>query len=382
MKKNAFILFYTYIIFGFLSYMKIPYNNIFYQSKFIIFGISFGLLFLLTYKCFLTNKKLSINKILLFLLYLWLIFMISSMFINFTGFNGAFFALSLVFVLFFSLILLPKNHNVGNLDTLLSSFLKILLFTTLFSIIYSLVGFTPKSYIDPSTFRDRYTFGFSNANYLGMVSFLGITLSILLFSIRKKILYLASLSIFVYTVIASDSRTALWSALLWGFTFITFKLINKPQVQIVLAPALILVALILTRTKLLTYEKIDELSSYRLTNWTILTKDMNHMELIFGKGIGISASDLANNTTFDNFFVGIFVQSGIIGSVLLVTILSLIFIKIIRLKDTFQKRIAVSFYLSWILYSVFESSFISLSNPISIIIWMIIGVTIAPKSAQ
>lgn len=370
------ILFYTYICIGFLSYMSIPYLNLFYNGKLIVFIILFSMFIILNPKI---NKKLNINKVIILLLILWLLFMFCSIFVNFKGYNGIFYAFSLIMVISFSILLYPKFSN-NNFYSFVASITKIWFIILTFSLAYSLLGFTTFKYIDPVSLRIRYTFGFSNANYLGMFSFLGAMLSGILFYFYKKKLYLALFLISFVLIVLSDSRTALYSVISAMLIFLSFRVIRRPSIQIFLTLSLFVIIITISNLNIFPYHTIDKILSNRLTNWVNLFNSMNFIELIVGKGPGIKAEDIIAGTTFDNSFLSLFVQTGILGFITLLIILALIFIKLTWINDPMMKKIAISIFLTWLLYSFFESSLISISNPISVIIWVIIG--IASTSAQ
>lgn len=282
------------------------------------------------------------------------------------------------FIIFF--VLTMYIFPFVNKDT--NDFLKILesvFIGCLLGIFYALVNtylFNGSVYyINLSDNRARYIFSFINPNFLGMFCLLGSLCGIGLlivggktFSIRKKVILLSLIFILLCFIIISDSRTSIFSFILWVLLYSFLKYVNIHFIKLAIIYTTISSSVIFIIFNYYS-DKINNILSNRLEFWmAVIEKSKFNWELLFGWGFGVMPEDF-NVGTFDNSYIYLIAINGLIGLVLLLVVY---FIPLLKLKN-FKSKNQILFVLVtsviWLVYCIFESALISIGNIFSIFIW-------------
>jgi len=388
MKFNTlfFTLLFLFGLINLFSFITIPQREIFYTLKL----ISFILLIIVLIVPTSDSKKIfyKSNLSIIITMYIWSLVLTVSLFLSSNNlFDGLIIIIGYILLGFFAFISLPNRYNTAkdyfNINT--TWFLSIAI-GLLIAIGLSFIGITERYYIDPQYFRLRYTFSFINANFLGMFCY--ILIMILLkdvvlkeFKHKKTFIKLLLIGLILYILMLSDSRTPLYALVIWCgvFTFLMFTKITRLRIMFYW---FLLVGTILFLINIsFNLEIIDQLLSFRLTNWIDLIQRMNRLEWIFGKGIGTLATDLGVGT-YDNSYISFFVQTGLLGCSALLLLILTIWIKILEIENYKHKTIALATFYSWMAYSLFESAFFSIGNLASIYVWSDLGLLIAIENSK
>ncbi|MFD1927546.1 O-antigen ligase family protein [Sporosarcina siberiensis] len=371
-------------IINIFSFIQTPYISIFYSLKLISF-VAVTLLLLIT-GLKSKNKIDSPNFIVTFTMLIWLFMLMPSMFIiNGSELNGFSLFISYALLGIFSFLLIPININRFDLYLKLSKvWISVLGFSILISVVLSLIGFTEKYYIDPSTSRIRYVFSFINPNSLGLFCYIILIIILTRYLINKTDLksmfkYIIMLIPFMYILILSDSRTAMYSLFVWVGVYTLLFISRNQTFNIITFTSVIVIVLIILGNTNVDTDNLDVLLSNRISNWMTLINSLQGTELFFGNGIGILAADLGV-ITFDNSYISFFIKSGLFGIVGMCIFIIVLFVQISKINNYKLKSIAFATFSSWLVYCLFESAFFSLGNLASVIIWCELGLLISSNN--
>lgn len=128
------------------------------------------------------------------------------------------------------------------------------------------------------------------------------------------------------------------------------------------------------------FNLIDTITSNRFSFWGILVSNLNGIEWLIGKGAGLTATELIrslNRITYDNSFLSTLMQHGILGLFGMFLLIFSSIKQIVKINNLKLKKIAIATLMSWLAFSLFESSFYSTGNLTSIYIWSELGILIS-----
>lgn len=213
--------------------------------------------------------------------------------------------------------------------------------------------------------RERYRFNFQHANYLGSICFIFfVNLSFIITTkiSKNKKLILAALAVFVfYILLLSGSRTATYAYLLFFVLYTMQKIYHLPYGKYILG-AFSIIILIFAYKYISTIDMIDLLNNTNrlgplLYNYKLYIRlgkiytgigFYNHMSIY-------SLEYLFKN--IDNYFIYVFITQGYIGLAVTLAIIIIVFYSIGKIPDRNIKCFMFAFFISFIVYSMFETYF-------------------------
>lgn len=335
-----------------------------------IFGLALVLSGLFQLSIFLKDK-LS-RKLIKSLSFLFSIFLIQFLFFSQYSFSSLFLScrIPLIFLSAFFLNFFITYNDILQLR-------KIFFYSTLFIIILSTFNGAPIFDFYEYADRNRMVLGFKKPSYLAEILFVNLLLLYIEFkgSVNKNKLLYINFAILISGLILTNSRAAILVLLLFFIlNFLNKKSIFKPVFKKVIFAVL---------TSLFVYNfssLFEELfKSGRLIIWlnNINFNLKSYLDFIFGTGYGNAVSyidffntrnesDVGSFFHVDSFYVGLFIQSGILGVLLFIFNIRVL-IKLL-IKDTGSKLMLYSF----ICYAIFESTLVNISTPFAFITWLLI----------
>lgn len=228
--------------------------------------------------------------------------------------------------------------------------------------------------------RERYKFGFQHANYLGSICFIFlVNISFLfssrIFNIKRKLILIASSIFILYIILLSGSRTASYAYVVFIFTFIFLKALYTPYKRffLIIAATIIIVG---------AYRFINEIDFYNLLDNTNrfgpLVYNVNvflNLDTVY-KGIGfynhMSIYKLRHLfINIDNYYIYVFITQGFIGLFVNLAIILTMFFSISKILDSNTKCFMYAFFVSFIVYSLFETYFFIPGAFLSYYFWTI-----------
>ena len=246
--------------------------------------------------------------------------------------------------------------------------------------------------------RYRNSYGLYHPNGTGLMCYLALVLSFYLYkcSSYKKTIFRAvmfSFNIVISIVIIStSSRTAITSIFLFLIIFSFMKIksnfnVNK-YISVFIKFIMLSVCIIILIKVLNLIAGIDFIELFtetnRISNFTmnIPILVMNHKEL-FGMGYYKIFIDMYNGTYIDNWYLYMFLTSGIIGLILSILLIAKVYIYISKNNSSSLLEIfTISYFFSQLYYSLFETEFFQSGILNTFIFWIFIFTTIYNKNQK
>lgn len=347
-------------------------------SILLILGLSSFILAFLVFK----TGQIKKNKLKFTITYLILIclFFISS-FVN--SLDKGFYSLSqLVLLINFFLMYSTLRYD----EKKFISFNAILLSLTIYVFVFytGLLTNTQK--------LGNYSSIYTNSNALGMIAFLLMGVSICMFILSRKKIFICYGVLFLIILYLSGTRSNLLAAIIVVTLFVLYKYISKNKILWNITFISIIISIMLITyiyPQLGEFNKYEQLSTlvYEFTGKRLLSgRDRIWSESIiliknkpiFGYGTGTGLSDIIDiNVSAHNLYIQILLQNGIIG-------LIIFFILILFLWNLFYKgrkvpvvRFCACFFISILYQNMFEVTLLQNNMSIAIIQWFIISIGIS-----
>lgn len=388
-KSIFYILLSALIISNLFSFLETPKSGIFYTFK---------LIFLIMTTAYLTvvfnikkNSIILTKGNLFIIVFIWTTLLIPSVYGSGSFISGIIFIFSFLLLGYFCFIAFPNNINSMKEYFKINYVWLLTLFGGLvFAIGLSYIGYSKMYYISVDG-RLRYLFSFSNSNFLGSFAYVGCIIGIKLIFLKAynkyhKIIYLL-ITIFILIfmlalLILSDSRTPFYALIIYIATYILLNVKFKinPYIKVFIGCLLCCIVILIIPQIDFDFNLIDTITSNRFSFWGILVSNLNGIEWLIGKGAGLTATELIrslNRITYDNSFLSTLMQHGILGLFGMFLLIFSSIKQIVKINNLKLKKIAIATLMSWLAFSLFESSFYSTGNLTSIYIWSELGILIS-----
>jgi len=252
-------------------------------------------------------------------------------------------------------------------------FLKTITFIIASLIILGII--TDNNFYLTVTDRFRYIGVFKNPNFIALFAFLGFAISFKLFKEYKQKKFLYLLIMYSLLIFLTNSRTAIFSHIILVIIYYYFSFYEKntnKSKRIIFSIVFLIFLISITYLLLfIDYEFLNELLSLRPQIWLRNFRLLSLEEIIFGKIY--SNSILYGSVSYDNFYFNQFMQFGFLGLFFFFITLTVIFLKLLKIVNKNNRKFILSFFITWIVYNIFESFFISIGNIVSIYFWTILG---------
>jgi O-antigen ligase len=344
--------------------------------------VSIMLLGILLFFAFICKKKTlgikSSIKCISLTFALWIFFMLISIFDAPSPLSGILVIVSYSLLFLLSFFLLPSHLNKEYYIRYNKIFWGSLLVALVISVI---LGFK-----DPASayiFEDRFRYQafFSNPNSLGMFSLLGILASLQVYAQNRQRRFIIAVLPVLFLLYLSNSRASILAAgvaiLMIAFLFLLGR--SNPRTKMLLGASTFaalgsLIFLGFLVVSLVPEDTINKLTSSRLLIWSQALGSLEDIQLFFGQGIG---KEGLGSLTFDNYYINIFVQTGLFGLsafvAFIMSVLHGLWRQLKQTPDDNSLRISIAFLVALIVYSLFENALFSFGNILSLYIWMNIG---------
>lgn len=362
LSKVIRVLFSIHIVIIFLSeFSLLP--KLIYILKYITPGI----IILLS---FFVNKNSNENKFIAF----WYLIYFLSVLISLLNIKSNFISLlhtvTYLQLFYLTLFVFPKiiSHTKKEFKNYRNIYFVMMLFSVLFSV------FIRKDFMNDWHVRPRYHFLFQNPNTLAFYALIGIFLSVITFEKKSLIKQLLMVTFFVFMIVLSDSRTSLYTFI---FTMLSLNIISRVKKRHTLFNILIIFILItlISLPILINHVDINKLNlilTGRIDRVLLATSEFRTIDYVFGTSPGTRITDP------HNYIVNTIIENGIVG---LIIVLSLIFssaIKLIIRFDNTSKTYLV-IIVSFLIYNFAESTLVSMGNFNSIFFWILVGLSFNAK---
>jgi len=375
-----FVLVMTYIF----SYTRFAFAKVYlYPLKFVLFSFVFAwvLSTILIKKKALRLSKHAGSASFFFLV--WIIAMLLSLYRTNYLISGSLLIISYVLMFLLSFVLFPNSPNNKNVYLW---FQVVFFWGTLIALIVSVllsVGNPESFYIVAN--RIRYQAIFTKPNYLALFSFTGFMVSVGVFALSNRKKYLLPIPFYLVLIYFSNTRTPLFLIavflIILLYLLMYLRISNRAKkmllnIFLLFSLGLIIVGLVyaINYFPFMSMSSINKLSSNRLTIWVQAISNINSYELVFGRGLG---SEQLSALSYDNYYINIFVQTGLFGLFSFLLFIFYIFYWFWKKLDYygFSRIFLVQFsmFITFLLYSFFESILFSLGSIASIYIWMNVG---------
>jgi len=378
------LLMFVLVIVYIFSYTRFAFaKEYLYSLKFILSLLVFAwaLSMILIEERALRLSKYTKSASLLFLI--WIIIMLLSLYRTNYSISGSLLVISYVLMFLLCFVLFP---NLPNSKDVYLWFQIVFFWSILIALTVSVLLSESNSgsfYIVGN--RVRYQAIFTKPNYLALFSFNGFMASIVAFILSNRKGYLFPIPFYLILIYLSGTRTA--SFLIVMFLIILLYLsiysriggkLNKmfSHVFLLLFLGFIAIGLIyaINYSSFISVSSLNRLSSNRLIIWAKIVSSMNNYDLIFGHGLG---SEHLSALSYDNYYINIFVQTGLFGLLLLLLFISYFIHWFWKKLEYYSSSIIFlvqfSVFITFLLYSFFESILFSLGNIVSIYIWINVG---------
>lgn len=248
-------------------------------------------------------------------------------------------------------------------------FLKLIFISILLICLLSIIGSyfieTEKHYfrVTSSGVQERYTWLFIHPNIAGLYGMSLFLVSLLLFNIQRKIIFLASALLGLAIPFFTLSRTILVVIFIFLILHILgmSRFFRKGYIKFLtyLIIYTLLFLIVMKNLDFFNYERLNSLLSTRLDIWNSVIKSMDNM--LMGEGLFLPGNNLVYSVEKDGFgldglFINIIYDEGIIGLLIIVILFSIIFYTISKRKDS-NSRISNYLLLIALMYSVTETHF-------------------------
>lgn len=222
--------------------------------------------------------------------------------------------------------------------------------------------------------RPRYHFLFQNPNTLASYSLFGIFLIFITFKKERFIMQFVLFLFFLTMIIMSDSRTSLYTFILFIINYLLINMVKHKKTFLHVGLILFFAIIILVPFLIvnLNISDFNNILTGRLDRILIATSSMKPIEFIFGSMPGNRVTNPHNS------FINIIVENGIIG---LIIVLTLIIYSIVANFKRFDKtsKTYLVIILAYLFYNLTESTLISLGNFNSIFFWSVVSLSITKK---
>lgn len=302
-------------------------------------------LFILVSMC-LSKIKISVSVLIIYLLiliYLSLFYLVSN---NVITLNFIY----LTIILYF-LYALKISHSELLFNSMLASLVIVLLYLIYFFIGYIDLGETAIGG------RVRYSFGFSNPNKVGIVTY-SLIILISLYSFKKNNSFIFTLLLnapFFFIMIYSDSRTALYSIIIF-FILILMPFLAFLRRFLFLLPIILLI-LSLSIAYFYDNDMVNNLLSFRPRDFYSFLDNVSSVNYLIGAN--------SNGFRVDNSYILAVFSVGFLGFVLISYFLYRIGVRRVDMYD-------VSFFVSVLTYGVFEGVLVRVEFPIILYFYYLI----------
>lgn len=235
--------------------------------------------------------------------------------------------------------------------------------------------------------RERYVWGFLNANRLSSFLFILINCGLFLFhsieSKIKKTSIIFSIIVLVLLLVLADSRTPML-LLIFEVPFIfalKHRLINKFSVLMLGVIISIILLCINFTDPDISFGFFDTVLSGRLIFWNNIVTNLTGFEFLFGAAeidtvnrIEVLYSSMMKDNIFiDNFYLYIFFNFGIVGLISMAIFLGKYFFVIRKCSIRQYSKQCVALYICILLYGMTEGVIISINNVSSILFWLLLS---------
>lgn len=230
--------------------------------------------------------------------------------------------------------------------------------------------------------NSRFYAGFGHPNILAFFTFINSIFVVILFSLYKKdmkktekYIYYFCAILSVYTMIRSDSRTAIYSFILFVLLYSYKKIALKSKIIKIITISGICIICLLTifRVDGVDFDNLDIFFSYRLShNNQAIDELKKENRLLLGIG-GFNYSNIESLDVeyLDMAYISLVYQFGIITLVFILIFLYQLYC-VIRNIDFYGKNAIMSLFLIFLVYNFSENLIFNLSNFFSIFMYMII----------
>lgn len=328
------------------------------------------------------KQKILLNTKKIFLILILIVSMLISFFNSKYFIESTFKLLTVIDLLLISYIFLPnllKNYNV---DIIVENIVNDLFIVLGISYILFYNDYVISNDSNRVGNLIRLSSGFNHPNTLGMFSFLGVVFSSYFIFNKKQIKKYSLYSIvFVFLLIKSGSRTALYTMIIFVLLYIINRFPNSKRKKIILyiiCIAIIIVSFILSDYN---YQKIDfdvinTILSYRLTYIQNALEVLSINDAIL-TGMGPFRNSMiteTNSVMIDNGYFNHIYQFGVISFIFLVIFLIDNFKTIKNKKNLEKDKIFIkNLYITFLIYAFFENILFNISSLYAIIIFTLIN---------
>jgi O-antigen ligase len=209
----------------------------------------------------------------------------------------------------------------------------------------------------------RYTWLFIHPNIAGLYGMSLFLVSLLLFDIRRKIVFLVSTLLGVAIPFLTLSRTILVVIFIFMFLYFLRKLglLQNRYIKLLTYSMIctLFFLIVMKNLDLLSYDRLNVLLSKRLEIWNSVIKSMDNVligEGLFLPGVNLVYSVAKDGFGLDGLFVNIIYDEGIIGLLIIIILFSIVFYTISKRKDN-TSRISNYLLLVALIYSITETHF-------------------------
>ena len=328
------ILLFLYCIF---SNLKIKKNDLLISSIFIfIIGIQF-----IDYYFALKNNMIPILYIVLPVLYLVHFFCTNNLISNIKISNisfDTFFNFFLIFVIICCLYNMLINYNN----------------------IPSILNYTNK-YIGLSSF-------FSHRNAFGQLLFVGLVVNYYLLLIaNNKRFYFFSILLILVNLILSFSRSSILASIIFFLVVFCYETLLSKNKKRIIALILIIILIAFAWYSIRNNENIMQFLNFYIFRsedglsgrdniWNLALSKLHGFRIITGYGIGTSPYILSdyNLSNTHNSIIELLLSGGIVLLFFYLFIFKNILKTIMKIKNIHLKKVYLAFYISFIVYSMFE----------------------------
>lgn len=369
------VVLFVFTIINVLSFSRLDSLSLFYPIKFIF-------LFLLLCVLFVKKgiKLITLDLIYIIgLLFLWLVIATITLFRSYNQFEGILTLCSYLIFVILIFVLFPNYLNSQNIIGVLKAIHWGIIISIIIAIVLAIGDVNSFTYDE----RHRYMAIFKHPNFMGMFCFTGIltSISIYLYAFSKR--YLLFLPPLLYLIYLTDSRTPLYLFILLIILFLSINFFYKfkTKYQFInifkyfLSMIIFTVIVILILFMMDSYREIIEflniLLSYRIQIWSNFLRELAESDYLLGIG-------LASNKAYDNSYLLMLMETGIVGFLVFIGFLLLVFIKLISLLRAHKgNRIHIAFvfslYMVFLAYGFTESLLFTAGNIMTFFVWLLIG---------
>lgn len=380
------------IIFFILAFITAMPPSTVFNDKYKIIVMAFNMFLLII--CFLKNKiniffSKKVNLIVFISLIIFVIYPIFNTNIVYYSQATYNYVLNILFIINAFLISLYLNYK-NNKERYFFMTYCLIAAALIFMYFYNFDNFEGvkqiKSVFD-NKLRYRNSYGFVHPNTTGYFCYLALILQFYLskfcfrdYNNMKKGFAILNI-IVVIILVSSASRTAITALILFYVLFYFFiinnKFKDKGYIGVTLKAVKIMLAIIFTVLIIYKIKTLDLISLLNDTNR--MNNFINGISTVYSYGkeiTGLGFVDEINDFYYgiiyiDNWFLYMFITEGFVGLTVSLVLIGLIFYYIIRISDkSFEKFFVLSFLISQIYYSMFETMFFYQAYLPSFILWI------------